>query len=421
MDESGYRRYQEFFHSEPGEVVTWQDSETRARGWLVINSLRGGAAGGGTRMRDGATLDEAIFLAKTMEIKFGVAGPPIGGAKSVLDFDRADPRKHEVLKRWFRHIADHLKQCYGTGGDQNVHEDEVIELTRDAIGLEHPQEGIVRGHFAPGEAAFQRILGQLQDGVQLPVKLPGIDRKLALSKLITGYGVAKAVESYFDILGGSVAGKRILVEGFGDVGGPSAYYLHKAGARVVGIISRPAGQTTFRWSVDSRGLDIEDLLARRVDTDLPEGVEGEDAAPFWQTEADVFIPAASSFLVTEERLGWLRNAGVQLIGCGANTPFNDRALGEVSVQKEADRSFAVIPDFIANCGMARVFAYLMQDGVEVAEQAIQADVEQRIRGAMQTLLDGHTGSLGKIGDTGLLNRAFSLFVPEEQELRQEAV
>lgn len=405
MDESGYRKYREFFHSAPERVVTWEDEETGARGWLVMNSLRGGAAGGGTRMRAGATLEEAVFLAKTMEIKFGVAGPLIGGAKSVIDFNRADPRKPEVLKRWFRHIGDHLKTCYGTGGDQNVHEDEVIALTRETIGLDHPQEGVLRGHFAPDEQGFQRILKQLQDGVQLPVRLPGIPRTLALSNLVTGFGVAKAVEAYFELTGGSVAGKRILVEGFGDVGGPSAYYLHRAGARVVGIISRPAGRKAFRWGVDPKGLDVEDLLARRVDTDLPEGVESADAAPFWQTGADVFIPAASSFLVTHERLEWLRQAGVRVIGCGANTPFDDH-MGEVGVQKKADEHFAIIPDFIANCGMARVFAYLMVDGAEVSEEAIQADVERTIRRAVEKLLDGHAGC------TGLLNHAYSVFVPE---------
>lgn len=407
MDEGGYRRYQEFFNSAPQEVVSWKDSETEAQGWLVLNSLQGGAAGGGTRMRAGATRDEAVFLAKTMEIKFRVSGPPIGGAKSVLSFDPADPRKREVLKRWFEHISGHLKKDYGTGGDLNVHENEVIDLTRQALGLEHPQEGIVRGHFAPDNGGFQRVVKQLQTGVQLPVRLPRIAGEVPMSKLVTGYGVAKAVESYFDILGGSVAGQRILVEGFGDVGGPSAYYLHKAGAKVVGIISRLSGATTFRWWTDPEGLDIEDLLARRVDTDLPAGgVDSEDPAPFWNTPADVFVPAASSFLVTLERLEWLHKAGVRLFVCGANNPFNDRKLGEVGVQKEADRSFAVIPDFIANCGMARTFAYLMQDGAEVSEAAIQKDVERTIRTAIEKLLEGQA-----LESTGLLNRAFSLFVP----------
>jgi glutamate dehydrogenase/leucine dehydrogenase len=66
--------------------------ETGARAWLVINSLRGGAAGGGTRMRLGLDPREVIYLAKAMELKFSISGPPIGGAKTGIDFDPLDPR-----------------------------------------------------------------------------------------------------------------------------------------------------------------------------------------------------------------------------------------------------------------------------------------------------------------------------------------
>ena len=65
----------------PEIVFAWQDSETEARGWVVINSLRGGAAGGGTRMRPGLDQREVESLAKTMEVKFTVSGPYIGGAR----------------------------------------------------------------------------------------------------------------------------------------------------------------------------------------------------------------------------------------------------------------------------------------------------------------------------------------------------
>jgi hypothetical protein len=54
----------------------WKD-ETEAEGW-TINSLRGGAAGGGTRMRKGLDINEVLSLAKTMEVKFTVSGPAIG-------------------------------------------------------------------------------------------------------------------------------------------------------------------------------------------------------------------------------------------------------------------------------------------------------------------------------------------------------
>ena len=55
----------------PEIVFEWKDSETEAEGWVVINSLRGGAAGGGTRMRKGLDKREVESLAKTMEVKFG--------------------------------------------------------------------------------------------------------------------------------------------------------------------------------------------------------------------------------------------------------------------------------------------------------------------------------------------------------------
>ena len=119
MSEDGYRKYQDFFERPPQVVVEWNDGETGARGWLVINSLRNGAAGGGTRMRKGGTREEALFLAKTMEIKFGISGPDIGGAKSVIDFDPDDPRKPAVLERWFASVGAYLRRGYGTGGDLN--------------------------------------------------------------------------------------------------------------------------------------------------------------------------------------------------------------------------------------------------------------------------------------------------------------
>ena len=106
----------------PEIVFEWTDSETDARGWVVINSLRGGAAGGGTRMHPRLDKGEVVSLAKTMEIKFTVSGPQIGGAKSGIAFDPNDPRKEGVLRRWYAAVTPLLKSYYGTGGDMNVDE-----------------------------------------------------------------------------------------------------------------------------------------------------------------------------------------------------------------------------------------------------------------------------------------------------------
>ena len=106
----------ETYKSTPPEIVfEWNDPETDAKGWVVINSLKGGAAGGGTRMRKGLTKEEVMSLAKVMEIKFSVCGPSIGGAKSGIDFDPSDPRRTEVLKRWYKAVFPLLKNYYGTG------------------------------------------------------------------------------------------------------------------------------------------------------------------------------------------------------------------------------------------------------------------------------------------------------------------
>ncbi|MCB0504364.1 MAG: amino acid dehydrogenase, partial [Cyclobacteriaceae bacterium] len=154
-----------FEAKQPEIVFEWKDSETDAEGWVVINSLRGGAAGGGTRMRKGLNKNEVESLAKTMEVKFTVSGPPIGGAKSGINFDPTDPRKGEVLKRWYKAVIPLLKSYYGTGGDMHVDEiSEVIPYTEE-YGLWHPQEGVVNGHYSSADSQKIRKIGQLRSGV----------------------------------------------------------------------------------------------------------------------------------------------------------------------------------------------------------------------------------------------------------------
>ena len=156
---------QKFETRSPEIVFEWNDSETDAKGWVVINSLRGGAAGGGTRMRLGLDKREVESLAKTMEVKFTVSGPPIGGAKSGINFDPNDPRKAGVLHRWYVAVMPLLKYYYGTGGDLNVDEiHEVIPITED-VGIWHPQEGVFTGHYKPTEAQKVNRIGQLRQGV----------------------------------------------------------------------------------------------------------------------------------------------------------------------------------------------------------------------------------------------------------------
>lgn len=385
-----WQRYSAFLKRPPEITVDWRDAETGARGWLVINSLRGGAAGGGTRMRVGVTPREVTYLAKTMELKFALAGPPIGGAKSGIDFDPRDPRKPEVLHRWYRAIAPYLRACYGTGGDLNVDEvTEVIPYTA-ALGLEHPQAGVVRGHLHPPDGRLQRILDMLDEGVKAPLAGEhGIDgHPLTVADAITGYGVACAVRRFHEATDRSLEGARVLLEGFGNVGAAAALYLARAGALIVGITDAE------KALVASAGLGAEEvieLIRNRTDRMLPADasglVYGAERTHYWRVPADIFVCAALSGSITEPILDQLSDAGVSVIACGANQPFREGRIGDTRVTRLADSRFSVLPDFLSNCGMARTFSYLMEDDPRPADEPIFQAVDDTIARAMHEVLE----------------------------------
>lgn len=394
----------------PEIVFEWKDSETDAEGWIVINSLRGGAAGGGTRMRKGLDRREVESLAKTMEVKFTVAGPPIGGAKSGINFDPADPRKRGVLERWFKAVLPILKSYYGTGGDMNVDQiHDVIAITEN-YGLMHPQEGVMRGHFGLSPFGVQnddmvgKKISNLQQGV---VKLV-TNRKyvphdgLTVSDMITGYGVAESVRHYYSIWGGDVKGKRALIQGWGNVASTAAYYLGQMGVKVTGIIDRDGG------IVSAEGLDFAAI------TKLFENKDGnklkadnmlspaEISQKVWSAGAEIFIPAAASRLVTQAQVDTMIANGLEVIACGANVPFADKEIFFGPIGEYTDNKVSVVPDFISNCGMARVFAYLMGDDAVLEDEAIFSDVSQIIEKAMRETHQQHNSK------TGIAQAAFSI-------------
>jgi glutamate dehydrogenase/leucine dehydrogenase len=425
----GYTRYQRFFERPPALVVEWRDDRTDAAGWLCIDSLTGGAAGGGTRMRDRGTREEAVFLAKTMAVKFRVCGPGIGGGKSVIRFDhhRRPGDKRGVLERWYRHVAPYLRECYGTGGDVNVDEvSEATEIIARVAGLAHPQEGICRGHMTPqdGEPEAAKA-ARLREGCEARLvfaDLPGPrEGAWMVADVVTGLGVARAVERYYQRRGMELKGQRAIVEGFGAVGAFAAYYLDRAGVKIVGASSRDA--RGFRVAVNPEGFDVRRLVALREGTGLGRPGRGRKAEVFasstgeelFDAEAEVFIPAAASHTITGRRIKQLKRAGVRVWSCGANNPFAYKTtkadvgawVEEMALlQRKADRHFAIIPDFVANSGMARTFAYLMKAGARTDADSILSDAASAMDAGVDRLLEGY----GK--RTGLLGHGYGVFIPD---------
>jgi glutamate dehydrogenase/leucine dehydrogenase len=387
----------EQFENTPPEIVfEWQDRETEARGWVVINSLRGGAAGGGTRMRKGLDMHEVKSLAKTMEIKFTVAGPPIGGAKSGIDFDPNDPRKEGVLRRWYTAVTPLLKYYYGTGGDLNVDEiHEVIPYTEEC-GIWHPQEGVFNGHFKPNEAQKIQRIGQLRRGVlkeiEDPQYSPDPARRYVIADMITGWGVSESTRHFYELRGETLRGKRVLIQGWGNVGSAAAYYMAQHGASVVGIIDVSGG------FMRPEGLSFEEVRSLFLNKkgnklNAPDMLSFEETkARFWDMQADVFAPCAASRLITEDQLNRMVAAGLTLIAPGANVPFADKEIFVGPIARKADESLSLITDFIANCGMARVFAYLMEGRAALTDQAIFEDTSQVIKKALAEVQSRNKGN-----------------------------
>jgi glutamate dehydrogenase/leucine dehydrogenase len=378
-----------FENKKPHIVFEWNDSETDAQGWIVINSLRGGAAGGGTRMRKGLDKREVESLAKTMEVKFTVSGPSIGGAKSGINFDPADSRKKEVLQRWYKAVIPILKNYYGTGGDLNVDEiHEVIPMTEN-YGLWHPQEGVVNGHFKSNEGEKIRKIGQLRTGVSKVVNdelfSPDPSKKFLIADLVTGYGVAESVKHFYDIQKINYSGKKVIVQGWGNVGSAAAYYLSNMGFKIVAIIDRNGGLLNKDGFSKSEVKEL--YLNKEKNTLLSDSI-----IPFavldkivWDTNAAIFLPCAASRLVTQPQVDRMIANGLELISCGANVPFADPEIFFGSIMEQVDQKITVIPDFIANCGMARVFAYCMQTGSDLSDKAIFNDISNIIKNALENI------------------------------------
>ena len=386
-----------FENKTPEIIFQWQDSKTDAEGWVVINSLRGGADGGGTRMRIGLDQHEVTSLAKTMEVKFTVSGPPIGGAKSGINFDPNDPRKKEVLKRWYAAITPLLKYYYGTGGDLNIDEiNEVIPITEDC-GVWHPQEGVFNGHYQPRESQKINRIGQLRQGVLKTIEsknyTPEIERKFVVADMITGYGVSESVKHYYQIYGGELKNKRVIVQGWGNVGSAAAYYMAQNGAKIIGIIDRDGGL------INEKGFSFEEIKKLFLNKNV-NAISGKNMLSFeeinnsiWSLKSEIFLPCAASRLITKDQVEKMLKSGIEVIAPGANVPFADEEIFFGPISDYTDQNTSLIPDFISNCGMARVFAYLMGNDLETIEdESIFKDTSETIKNALENIFEKNSNS-----------------------------
>jgi glutamate dehydrogenase/leucine dehydrogenase len=200
--------------------------------------------------------------------------------------------------------------------------------------------------------------------------------------LCTGYGVVEAIKHYYSLWGGSISGKRAVVQGWGNVGAAAGFYLSKLGVKIVGIVSHEGGL------INQQGFTAEEIRSLVINRDGNK-LSSPELIPFyivnekiWDLDFEIFIPAASSRLITKDQVDRMIASKLEVFSCGANVPFADPEIFFGPTGLYADEKFSVIPDFIANCGMARVFAYFMENEVSMEDEAIFSDISETIRLAL---------------------------------------
>lgn len=166
-------------------------------------------------------------------------------------------------------------------------------------------------------------------------------------------------------------------------------FFGKNGALIVGIIDRNEGL------INEKGYDLTEIKYL-FDTKNGNSLAAPNLIPFeeinekiWKLKADIFIPGAASKIVSPEQIKTLISNGLKLVSCGANVPFTDDEVFFGPTAKWADEQISIVPDFIANCGMARVFAYLMQPDSELTDESIFEDVSNTIRNAILEVYQVH--------------------------------
>lgn len=303
------------------DVPIQMDNGTIAHfeGYRVQHNTSRGPGKGGVRFHQDVTLSEVMALSAWMSVKNAGVNLPFGGAKGGI---RVDPRQLSVgeLERITRRYTSEIGVIIGPSKDipaPDVNTDErVMAWMMDTYSMNE------------GSTATGVVTGK-------PIALGGsLGRREATGRGVFTVGMAAAKH-----IGLEVAGARLAVQGFGNVGGIAAQLFVEAGAKVVAV------QDHTGTLYNPAGFDVMQLQAHVKTTGgICEFTSGESilSDQFWEVDCEILIPAALEQQITEENAPKIR---ARLIIEGANGPTTPQADDIL-----AERNILVVPDVIANAG-----------------------------------------------------------------------
>jgi len=288
-------------------------------GYRVQHNVSRGPGKGGVRYHQDVTLSEVMALSAWMSVKNAAVNVPYGGAKGGI---RIDPRKlsRGELERVTRRYTSEIGIIIGPNTDipapdVNTNE-QVMAWMMDTYSMNQ------------GQTATGVVTGK-------PITLGGsLGRREA-----TGRGVFVVGTEAARRTGLAIEGARVVVQGFGNVGGIAARLFQDAGAKVIAV------QDHTGSIYKSSGIDTAALLEHVAKTGGVGGFAGVDPVhddEFWTIESDILIPAALENQITERNAPKIKT---KIIVEGANGPTTTAADDILH-----DKGVLIVPDVVANAG-----------------------------------------------------------------------
>jgi glutamate dehydrogenase (NAD(P)+) len=288
------------------------------RGYRVQHNGARGPYKGGVRYHPTADLNEVRALASLMTWKTALLDLPFGGAKGGVEVDPTGMSEGELqrLTRRFTTGIQHILGVYRDipAPDMNTNA-QTMAWMMDAFSATHGYSPAI-------------VTGK-------PLDLGGAPGREAA----TGRGCTYVLDAWCRHQGQELAGQRVAIQGFGNVGSWMARELHERGASVVAV-SDVRGAI-----VDPAGLDVPALVAlvgsgrSVVEAARGDVVTNEELI---ELECDVLVPAALGEVITDANADAIRARVVVEAANYPVTPGGDKIL--------RDRGITVIPDILANAG-----------------------------------------------------------------------
>ncbi len=288
-------------------------------GYRVQHSIARGPAKGGIRYAPDVSLDEVRALASWMTWKCAVVNIPFGGAKGGVICDPRSMSQGELERVTRRYTA------------------ELIEFIGPEKDVPAPDVGTNEQTMAWIMDTYSMHMRQTVTSVVTgkPVNIGGSRGR----REATGRGISVMCDKATEFLGIPIAGCRVIVQGFGNVGSNAAKLLSEKGYTVVGIAEYDGGL----WN--PAGIDINALLRHRTQAATNNGFPGAepvDPMELLTRPCEILIPAATENVITSRNASALQ---CRILVEGANGPTTI-----VADELLAEKDVFVVPDILANAG-----------------------------------------------------------------------